>query len=227
MWHLIICPSRHLIFVWCAPESALVGAWILLACWQTVVPTELSHGSLASNKPSRGNPLCVQIKSVTALLWMKRKVRRHGERRPLSCLAYSPGEGPRWTSVSLKQRFPRDGAKLGGTRKKEPFLSHLFVLTPPKDAHPGDLLKHERAILGWRVYKELGMQPEIGVSLHRPQTASRGDSQVTDRDSLNSVGLWDQDWISKSSFLPTSIKKKNFFNPIMRFLENTLTASFF
>lgn len=96
-----------------------------------------------------------------------------------------PREGPRWTSVSCETVLPSwphltepiwEVKKK--KRKKEPFLSHLFRLTPPKDTHPGNLLKHKRAILGWRVYKELRMQPDIGVLLHRPQTASHRETPV-------------------------------------------------
>lgn len=107
------------------------------------------------------------------------------------------GKAPDEPLYPVKQCFPHDptwlsqSGRLKKKRKKEPFLSHLFRLTPPKDTHPGNLLKHKRAILGWRVYKELRMQPDIGVLLHRPQTASHRETPSSQIGILLILGVYE------------------------------------
>lgn len=200
MWHLI-CPSLPLTSVCSAAGSGLAGARILPACWQTLVLAELREALLQtssdveSQNANRWEGTCALGEMQSWEAWWTCSTRQ---------TSLQPMGRPQWTSVGWENHaHPR--TRNDWEVKKEPFLSYHPRLTPPKAAHsgrrPSGIQKGHTWVQDWQGAKEVPRGKSAIACFSNSHIWT--DRQVTDWDSLNIVGLWDQDWLSKS-FLPNS-----------------------
>lgn len=194
-WPWTICPSRHRIFVWCVPESALMGAGI--------PPHVDKHWCLRSFvKP------CYK----QALMW--KSTMSTDQEDNSSSLDGMQGQEVRGTKTTLLPRLQpmgrsqinlcvpwnnallvttADRANLGG---KKGGLSLL-----PLHAYPSQRCtpKQSTEIQKGHSWVKKGLQGAKDVTRGRIITAYISNQPHTDRppghrsDALNSVGLWDQD----------------------------------
>lgn len=151
-----------------------------------------ASSSAASSKPSCGNPLCIQSKSVTALLWMERKARRYQNRGHSPALPAACGKAADKPLCRVKQCSPHDHSLTEPTWevKKAAFLSYVSMLTPPTEMHTqqsSEIQKGHSWVKGLQEAKDVTRGRSVTAYISNSLTGT--GRQVTDWDALNSVGL--------------------------------------